>query len=457
MSDPWTNRVLSAVTAALLCLAAPSGRAQAQYRDVLHLHNGDVLAGTLQSILPEEGVLWQYDPDFPSVQFRYEAVRKIQLQPVMPPVEPESFQGLFRLADGDELVGRLQELNADQVTMQTRYGGQLIFHRNRWQWVLFDDEPVESVFSGPKGLEGWTRSDVSVQHLESGKWLYRDQAFYAHKAASIARDVKLPDVARIRFDFQWKGIPNLALALYTDYLHPVNLGDLAAEPKFGGFYSLQFLHNYANVLVVEQNAQLQRLGLGQIQVPAFVGKNRASIDIRVNKPQASLALLVDGKLVKIWVDNNGFSGEGTGIRLVHQGMGSSIRVSQLRIEPWNGQLEQPPAIRAKETSDALTRRDGERREGEIQTIRDGKVQLASDQEPVELPLADIRKIEFGGIPNRPVRPQADELTVTAKFAGRGLIRLNLRELREGRLQGDSPNYGLLDLDLRTFEELLFGP
>ena len=102
---------------------------------------------------------------------------------------------------------------------------------------------------------------------ESGQWTYRNGAFYAGKTASIARDLKLPDVAEIQFDLAWKGALNLAIALYTDSLLPILLTAKDQAPDFGGFYSLR-LHNATEALICgrSKNWSLIRQ-LGQLLYP----------------------------------------------------------------------------------------------------------------------------------------------------------------------------------------------
>jgi hypothetical protein len=57
--------------------------------------------------------------------------------------------------------------------------------------------------------------------------------------------------------------------------------------------------------------------------PGFSQKSSAHIEVRANKAKNLVALLIDGSLVKMWIDTQEFVGQGTGIRIVHQGQGAS--------------------------------------------------------------------------------------------------------------------------------------
>ncbi len=426
----------------------------ADLRDILRLVNGDRLAGQILSASPQKGVFWQYDSNFPPANFRYFALQEINLANFQQPKagNPQPGKSAIRLSNGDELVGRLREVTASEAIFETPYGEALRFPRNRWQWIVFDNEPEEPLFSGPTSLDGWTRGEVAPAIMQSGHWEYHNQAFYATKAASIARDLALPDQSRIQFDLHWKGLLNFAFALHTDYLHPVNLTAKDEEPVFGGFYSLRLSSPFVEVVMVKQKTPLQYLG--QMQTRAFSGKRKAHVDIRIDKAAARIVLLVDGELVKQWVDKNGFAGEGSGIRMVHQGQGS-IRFSNFRVTTWNGQIEEPPAIRATAKEDLVTLRNGKRRTGKVQSVQNSALMLALTDGETKIPLQEIQKIEFAGVVNQKTTT-ASKSAVVAKFAERGVVHLELSELQDERLRGISPNFGPVSFPIRAFEKLSFG-
>ncbi|MCS1410404.1 MAG: hypothetical protein M2R45_03596 [Verrucomicrobia subdivision 3 bacterium] len=433
--------------------AQESGSTEKRFQDLLRLANGDQLAGEILTADPESGVAWRHDSKVAPANFKYSAVGEIELEAVEPPVKPSWRRSLIRLSNGDQLAGRLRKVTATNAVFQTWYGGDLTFLRDRWQWIIFDDETAEPLFAGLKGAEGWTLGDVSMARVQSGDWVYNAGAFYATKAASIARNLNLPDRAQIQFDLHWKGTLNLAFALYTDYLHPVNLTNKDTEPDFGGFYSLQLNSYFANVLMVKQKVPLQYLG--QVEVPVFAKKRKANIDIRVDKTGGSIALLVDGELVKQWVDKTGFAGEGAGVRMVHQGQGA-IRFSNFRVMAWNGQFDEPPTIRATAEEDLVTLRNGDKLIGKVRSISEDMIDLELIGGNIEMPLREVKKIEFAGVADSKMAlPEGGE-SVTGDFSDRGIVHLNLLELRDERLRGTSPNLGSVDFRLRAFKRLVLG-
>ncbi len=429
------------------------GEATPSSGDLLRLENGDQLAGRFVSASPVDGFSWKHGATVPESRFRYDAVLSAELEPLEQFLKPSWSRSLIRLSNGDQLSGRLELASEANAVVSTWFGGDLTFPRDRWQWIVFEDVPEEPLYAGPDGLEGWTVGDVSMARVQSGSWVYHENAFYATKAASIARNLDLPDRSQIEFDLHWKGTLNLAFALYTDYLHPVSLANKDTEPDFGGFYSLQLNSYFANVLMVKQGVPLQYLG--QVQTPAFAKKRTAHIDIRVDKAGDSIALLVDGELIKQWVDKTGFAGEGTGIRMVHQGQGA-IRFGNFNVLPWNGQFDEAPSIRASAKEDLVTLRNGDKLIGKVHSVQSDLVSLELIGGVTEMSLEQVKKIEFAGVAD--LKPTALNLTnrVVGQFPRNGSVAIDITEILDDRIKGQSPNFGPVDLNLRAFNRLQFG-
>src|SRR5262249_15342491 len=160
----------------------------------------------------------------------------------------------------------------------------------------------------------------------------------------------------------------LAIALYTDYYQPINLANKDTEPEFGGFYSLQLNSFSANLLPVKKNDPLRYLG--QVSVPAFNQKNTAHVEIRASKTKRTIALLVDGEVVKQWNETEEFVGQGAGVRFVHQGQGK-VKLSQLRVSVWDGQFEEKPSAHPDAKQDIAKLRNGDKAGGTLNSIQDG--------------------------------------------------------------------------------------
>lgn len=419
-------------------------------KDMLLLVNGDQLSGLLHTFQYPGKTYWnRTDIDVP-FEFDSESLDEIVLGDRPKGIGLPKERMRLQLANGDTYTGDWVGLDADFLIIDTSFSGRLKVPRKHWQWAEFMHSDTQFLFEGPHGLEGWTMGEVTTKELDGGQWAYRNGAFYALKAASIARIIGMPDRMRMEFDMEWKGSLNLAVALYTDYLQPVSLADKDLEPDFGGFYSLQLTSYAVNVLMVKKKEPLQYLGM--TQTPIFRQSEKAHIDVRTNKADNSISLLVNGKMVKRWVDQGGFAGAGKGIRLVHQGQGA-LRVSNIKVREWDGRFEAPPTNRPQATQDLLTLRNGDKLVGNLVEASTDAMQFQMGETVSEIKLDEVEKIEIGGIQDavRPVRKGE----VLGDLVGGGNLQFLLEGIGGDSIQGTSDIYGPIQMKLSSFEKLDF--
>jgi hypothetical protein len=420
-------------------------------RDSLIFRNGDLLFGALDSIDPKQGIFWRHSDVGDLIEFKPDNIAEIQFSQRSAAIRGAGELARLQLHSGDELEGSIATFNNEEVILETWYAGQIAIPRD-WVKLIVPVPPEGStVFHGLTGLDGWTVGAVSAVG-DAGQWHYRNGAFYATNAASIARDLNLPEVAIIEFDLAWQGLLNLAIALYTDYLQPINLGNKEAEPDFCGFYSLQLNSFSANVVVVKKDDPLRYLG--QVSVPGFNQKNNARIQLRASKPNRSVSLLVDGKLVKQWIDTEGFAGEGTCIRLVNQhqqGQPSRIRLSNLHVAEWDGQFEDTPPAQFSHKQDLAKLRNGDRVSGHVETVKDGKLVISMEKSRLEIPINRVTQIEMAASNLDPVAPGNN--SIRAFFRRGGAVTFQLERWENDKVLGMSPSLGQLAFDPAAFSRV----
>ena len=427
---------------------APLAEAEARaLPDYLLLKNGDRLRGALESIRPGQSFLWQSPRIAGSIDFAPDAVRSVELGKPAGPIIPASGQSRVWLTTGEMLEGNLTRWTPDQLTLDTWYGGELTIPRARVQRLHSKLALAPPSFEGPVGLERWTMGLVSSVP-NSGLWSYRDGAFYARKAASIGRNVGLPDVARIEWDLRWSDTLYIAVALYADQLQPIDLLNKDSAAPFGGFYSLQ-IHNAAGLVkllaVTRENSTPD---LGQASVLSLVRTNAAHFEVLVNKPRQTIAIAIDGNFVKEWKETNGFIGLGTGMRFVHQGQGA-VKLTGFRVSPWDGQYEEKPVLTPQSKEDRLKLFDGREFLGEMQTVGEGVLRFrADDGKLIEVPMPQVKIVEIGGEKLDWSKP--DEINVRATFWNGRSIGLALEEWRGDQLKARSPSF-----DTATFRRAAF--
>jgi hypothetical protein len=445
---------MRAILLLLLCaLSVQAQPARKSGRDALTFKNGDVLLGSLTSIDATNGIAWNRSDALDEFRFRPERVSQLDLSTVAtPPEKVSSNLCSVQLNNGDQFQGDLVYYDGQNLKLDTWFGGELQFPKQAVALVVPLGLPKPAIFSGPTGLEGWTMGKVNAGGLvEAGEWVYQNNALYAFKSASIARDVHLPDSASMQFDLEWRGFFHIAVALYTEYLHPVNLANKETEPKFGGFYSMQINPFSANLLPVKQTEPLRYLGQASLQTLAQ--KNSAHIDIRVSKSKRVLALLIDGVLVKQWVDTDDFAGTGSAVRFVHQGQGA-VKLTNLKITDWDGQFEEPVSLTPNKSQDLARLKNGDRVFGNVKGIRDGKLTIEAAGTVLDVPITRVKQVE---IATGQVTPPAIKTnTVRAFFgAGSGSLTFDLQQWSAEGLKAESTNFGKANFKPNAFARLLF--
>jgi hypothetical protein len=453
------NKFRSQFAAGLVALFAAIMPLRAQSADGIVFRNGDILYGKLLGIQPGGPVRWQHQDAAEPIEFKLDSTAQIDFSGQKSAAAFTNDACRVSCLNGDSFEGDLIAGDRESVTVETRYGGKLKVVRKALQSLtLAPREPV--VFAGIDGLEGWTHGNSQLFNMPAqgfaaapGQWLYRNGALYADKSASIARDLKLPDVADIQFDLAWKGALNLAVALYTDSLQPIALLQKENGPDFGGFYSLRFTYTVTIGLTPIRKKDPIR-SLGDLIVPSLNQKDRLHVDVRVSKPEHRIFLYFDGALIKEWNDTNGFAGEGTGVRFVQQSMGGTLKLSNLRVTKWNGVLE-PAPVPSDGAHDTISLESGAKVSGDIEAIANGQVTVKSSSGSEQIPLSKITGIEFARLPNEPAKPFA--ANVRATLAQGGALTIKLLNWKPDAVTVESPVFGKATFDPAAFSRFKFLP
>lgn len=420
-------------------------------KQALFFRNGDVLLGNLESIRSDKSLVWRRSDVAQPIEISGANLVELKFFSGGKSPAPETNGCRVHLNNGDAIEGRLSQLDPKKITLETSFAGQMVFPRKVVETLESLPQEGRAIFSGPTGLEGWTMGKINIPAAgDTGEWRYTNGAFYAARSASIARDLKLPDVARIEFDLAWKNTLQAAVALYNSSMQPINLVNKDTEPSFGGFYSLQLNSFMASLLPVRQNSPL--LYLGQMHVPAFSQKNRAHIELLTSKPAGRVVLLVDGVLIKDWLDPDGFAGSGTGMRFVHQGQGV-IKLNHLRIAEWNGRMVRKSTNVMVIKEDLARLLNGDTVSGKLESFQDGKLAFTTGKTKLDIPFGRIDDIEF------PCgKKENDDMgSIRAFFRDGGSVTFRLERWDSQGVVGNSANFGRATFAPDTFERVEFYP
>ncbi|HEV7926811.1 MAG TPA: hypothetical protein VGR14_15735 [Verrucomicrobiae bacterium] len=421
--------------------------------DRLSFRDGDVLYGKLLEIQPGKFLRWQHPDSSEPIDFKPESVAQIGFAPRPPSTGRTDYSCKLWLANGDALAGNLIGCDRDALTLDTWYAGKLKIPRRALQTLAFNPRTNQVLFDGLTGLDGWTQGDAAKGAIvESGQWTYRDGAFYADKAASIARDLKLPDRSQIQFDMAWRGPLYLAIALYTDSLQPILLTDKENGPDFGAFYSLRFFNTiYVTLTPIRKKDPLKPMG-DPLIIPSLTQKDRVHVDLRMSKADRRVALFIDGMLIKDWIDPSGFAGDGGGVRLVNNQQ-SVVKISNFRVSRWNGVLDDSASEAPDPSHDVVLLESGAKTTGAVVSIADGQISLLTAAGAATIPIAGTSAIEFARFQGQSPPPAAANAHAT--FRQGGAVTFELSAWRPDGIAGISPDFGKVTFDPAAFVRLQF--
>ncbi|HTA31383.1 MAG TPA: hypothetical protein VK731_12905 [Candidatus Cybelea sp.] len=421
--------------------------------DSLSFRNGDMLYGKLLEIQPGNVLRWQHPDASEPIDFKPETVAQIGLAPRASASGRTDYSCKLWLANGDALAGNLVACDREALTLETWYAGKLKIPRRVLQTLAFNARTNQVLFDGLTGLDGWTQGDAAKSGIgDSGQWSYRNGAFYADKAASIARDLKLPDRAQVQFDMAWRGPLYMAIALYTDSLQPILLADKDNGPDFGGFYSLRFANTVIVTLTpIRKKDPLHALGEPLI-IQSLTQKDRVHVDLRMSKAERRVALFIDGMLIKDWIDPGGFAGEGSGIRFVNN-QGSVIKLSNFRVSKWNGVLDDDSNEAPDPSHDVVLLESGAKASGAIVSMADGQISLLTAGGTTNFPLTTASAIEFARFQGK--APPASVVNTHATFRQGGTIAFELLAWRPEGVTARIPDMGKVTFDPAAFARLQF--
>lgn len=406
--------------------------------DLLQFMDGSSVHGRLQSISPNSGVGWEHPDAASLIEFKPTNIAWIRFE------KPKVVSGdakpscRFRFHNGDEIFGRLSSINEENLELSTWFGGSLRTPRSALQSLTFLSKGYSIVYEGPTSPEGWV-------HGKSGRgWEYRDGAFIATRAGTLGRNFQLSSSSSVSFDLAWNGHFSLILALYTSLLDRFDYSSSSYMFYLSpGYVSLQRVQGGAGAM-----------NLGQTAIPDMTRKNKLHLEIRSNKEDSTLGLLVDGRLIHRWKDSAGFVGQGSGAVFFAQLDGPSIRLSNLKVAQWEGDLGvENAATNAPLKEDWVYLVNRDKVNGRLLALRDGVLSMRAADTPLDIPLHRVSQISMAG----PVTNSfpASPWNLRAYFAGGGTVAFELDQWREGRISGVSPNFGPVSFDGHYIRQLQF--
>lgn len=390
--------------------------------DLLQFLDGSFMHGGLKSMDTSSGLSWENPAAKQPIDLQPSHIDSIRFDHAGSVVFSPTSRVHF--ANGDDLYGTVNSLDSSRLGFSTWFGESRAIPREAVQSITFLSGNYHIIYEGPDNASGWI-----VGNRNPDSWTYRDGTFISSSTGSLGREFKLSGSATIEFDLAWSDLFDLQVNLYYD------------NQNYGNSYLLDLTRDQASLRAVDTGQLAPLRAFGTAPLPPLAGKDHARFTIQANKDEGTIALFADGKLVKRWKDENGFSATGGGILFMQQDLsGGVLKLSNITVSEWSGRYE-PETAGVPTNSDVIRFINHDQASGKIEAIAGGKVRLALGEAHLEIPIQRVTQINFAEIPSSP--PRNGPWEVRAQFARGGSVSFQLEKWGEKEVSGRSPIFGQL--------------
>jgi len=404
--------------------------------DLLQFLDGSTLHGSLAGVDARHVVHWRHPFAREAIAFQPRGLHRVRFLQPAPAAPPEADTPACRLrfANGDEVVGDLLVLDDAQVVFKTWFGGELTAPRAAVRSLQFIKGRSIVAYEGPTSLTEWNVGQPA------GTWSYRDGVLSATGIGSLGRDVGLPPRGRIEMDLDWSGQLSLLMSIYTE--------STRFDFNASGY---MFILGPGYVTLQRMQGIRGTTHMGQVLVPQLAERSQIRLEIRADKEQNSLALLVDGAQVHQWTDAAGFAGQGTGIAFLSQRVGPPLNLSNIRVSSWEGV---PPAstTNTEPATTVVSLVNGDSARGDVKGIREGRLLLEMNQSLLPVPLERVARVE---LPGKAAEAPSVAGLVRAELHTGASVTLTIKQWNEREVSGASPHFGNVTLKPEWIRQLVF--
>ena len=422
-------------------------------KSVIRFANDDVLYGFPEAIKPRE-LVWNSPLLARPATFLLDKVLDVSLSPSLPENEADH-AATVTLTNGDAIRGQLASVTDEAISLDTWFAGRMSFKRPMVSSVNIDHR-TNWLYRGPSGMDGWKQS------ADPPVWTYNRAAFRASGEGGIAHADLLPDECSVSFDAAWKGDSiRLRVILFSD--------DPSTDNPNSG-YDFSFMRGSVHA----RNCRTQSF-LGSAQTPALLETDKIHVEIKASTKTNRVALHINGRVVEVWSDPDaGQVAFGRGLHFI-SGSPLPLRVSDIRVAPWDGMIERMPEPRPgfnrrfgfpdlnlddeevpekkPEPEPRMELANGDTLAGEVNSIKDGVITMKTPLGDIRLPVSRLRTVQLK--PAEAERARRYNGDVRAWFPDGGSIVFRLESDGDGTLTGYSQNFGTATFKTTAFSRIQF--
>jgi hypothetical protein len=418
----------------LACACSLSGSLNAD--DVL-LSDGARVTGSVRSIL-ESGVIELTSELSPlPLCLRIDTVQKVQFSPndTLPPPPPT----LLELTNGDRIHVTLETLDDRILTVISPDAGRLQIPRESLKCIQLGLLQKQAIYSGPRNLDEWKTSNGQPRN-----WTFDRHSLIANGPAMASTLLALPQQFILRFSLKWqpRQIPNFQI-FFAD--------PLKTKGDFCNRYYLQYggagLEIKREASTGKRYNSLMQLNRNPDQYP----DHQLRVELRVNRKDARMQLLLNGKSEGEFADPFPTPPDGSGLTLVSNApSGTPQEISNIEVLKLDDSRSRHRAEdRGNPKIDSLISLEDDRWGGHLIGIRNTQGRqlflFKNDfkNDTSEIPVADLSTVFFATAEPKIHSPAIPLFSL--RLRGEGLLRVSSCLLRDNSMAIIHPLLGPLNI------------
>jgi hypothetical protein len=413
--------------------------------DLVELGDDDRIAGEVTTIGEDGRVTLKSELSDQPLLVRPEKITRVVFESEAEPPAGSPDQQV-ELDNGDRVPCQILSMDDEAVRIKTWFAGELRVPRAHVAALHFGVTEPALLFGGEQRRKGWTKSEAwSI--TEDGMFVSGGVGRTAHMMPD-----GLPARFIVRFRYEWKGNPNLRFYFAND------LPDQGVADRY-----MLSINSAGMELKRQSTSGRTNHSLAQDhRRPKEISPEGMDIEIRVDREQRELRMLINGDLVDRFIDPVDRVPSGNGLMLESAASGSSANfVRGLEVLEWT---EDPQNRRTKNAGDpdkdTVLDRQGEHFSGVAESITGpaAKPEIVFRHphaaEPLKVPLDRAAALFFrkneGAAPANPSK-------FVLKLADNGALSLDSCQVDASRATCKHPHLGELKIDRRAIRGLLRNP
>ena len=426
-----TLSLLSAWGGAASALATEEPLSPPDAADMLRFANQDTLHGEFLGFNSKENIHWK-SPESPDpITFETRKVHRIVLNHGQAH-QAIQYKSAVHLLNGDVIPGSIISADDTSLILDTEHLGKITIPRENMTRIAAKPFGGKLLYYGPLNTDGWKtqsqktdatkdkeekkepnhRDHVRLENTENEKdlkrnWKHIANAWYAgsNRTEYLVREESLPDKCKLAFKLAWRGSLYANVILHADFDPPTpkdkdkkkTAGTNNPSALIGHAYAIRFTTSSASLTAMTYGED------GNLNIKSFRetraslrlnGKEEASIEIRMDRPNKYILLYVDGSFLCKWSLGESYAGKGNSLAFHNPSYNrAKLRISDIAISHWNGMKDSAESMSSPNRDIILLNNGIDRFSGEFKHLRDGQVSFKGTYDnTMTIPVEEVYEI-----------------------------------------------------------------